>query len=40
MCNYIIKGSDDGVKHSKLLGFWTLSIIRYSENLENTTFRK
>jgi hypothetical protein len=33
------KGSDDGVCHSELLGFWTLSIIRYSKKRENTTFR-
>jgi hypothetical protein len=26
-----IKSSDDGVKHTELLGFWTLSIVRYSE---------
>jgi hypothetical protein len=33
-------GSDDGVYHSELLDFWTLSIVRYSKKLENTTFRK
>jgi hypothetical protein len=27
----ILKGSDDGVQHSKLLGFWTLSSIWYSK---------
>jgi hypothetical protein len=33
-------GSDDGVWHSELLSFWTLSIVRYSKKLKNTTFRK
>jgi hypothetical protein len=33
-------GSDDGVQHSELLSFWTLSIVQYSKKLENTTFRK
>jgi hypothetical protein len=33
-------GSDDGVQHSELLSFWTLSIVQYSNKLENTTFRK
>jgi hypothetical protein len=28
----ILKGSDDGVSHSELLDFWTLSIVRYSKN--------
>jgi hypothetical protein len=28
----ILKGSDDGVQHSELLAFWTLSIVRYSKN--------
>jgi hypothetical protein len=27
----ILKGSDDGVQHSGILGFWTLSIVRYSK---------
>jgi hypothetical protein len=27
-------------KHSELLGFWTLPIVRYFKRLENTTFRK
>jgi hypothetical protein len=26
--------------YSELLSFWTLSIVQYSKNLENTTFRK
>jgi hypothetical protein len=26
----ILKSSDDGVYHSELLDFWTLSIVRYS----------
>jgi hypothetical protein len=26
------KGFDDGVQHSELLGFWSLSIVRYSKN--------
>jgi hypothetical protein len=30
--NQIQKGSDGCVKYSELLGFWTLSIIRYSRN--------
>jgi hypothetical protein len=29
---HILKGSDDGVYHLKLLGFWTSSIIQYSKN--------
>jgi hypothetical protein len=29
---YILKGSDDNVQHPKLLGFWTLSVVRYSRN--------
>jgi hypothetical protein len=33
-------GSDDGVQHSELIGFWPLSIVRYSKKLENTAFRK
>jgi hypothetical protein len=28
----ILKGSDGGVSHSELLGFWTFSIVRYSRN--------
>jgi hypothetical protein len=28
----ILKGSDDGVSHSELLGFWTFSIAQYSSN--------
>jgi hypothetical protein len=28
----VLKGSDDGVSHSELLCFWTLSIVRYSRN--------
>jgi hypothetical protein len=28
----IRKGSDDGVSHSELLGFWTFSIVQYSRN--------
>jgi hypothetical protein len=28
----ILKGPDDGVSHSELLGFWTFSIVRYSRN--------
>jgi hypothetical protein len=28
---YILNGSDDGVEHSGLLGFWNLSIVRYTE---------
>jgi hypothetical protein len=32
--------SDDGVQHSELLSFWTLSIVQYSKKLENTTFWK
>jgi hypothetical protein len=30
--NTDLKGSDDGVSHSELLGFLTLSIVRYSKN--------
>jgi hypothetical protein len=30
--NSILKGSDDGVSHSDLLGFWTLSMVQYSRN--------
>jgi hypothetical protein len=26
-----LKGSDDGVQHSELLGFWTSSIVRKSK---------
>jgi hypothetical protein len=37
---YTLKGSDDGVWHSGLMGFWTLSIIRYSKKQKNTTFWK
>jgi hypothetical protein len=33
-------GSDDGVQHSELLSFWTLSIVQYYKKLENATFRK
>jgi hypothetical protein len=33
-------GSDDGVQHSELLSFWTLSIVQYSKKLKSTTFRK
>jgi hypothetical protein len=33
-------GSDDGVKHSELPSFWTLSIVQYSKKFKNTTFRK
>jgi hypothetical protein len=29
---FLLKGSDDGVLHSELLGSWTLSIVRYSRN--------
>jgi hypothetical protein len=36
----ILMGSDDGVYHSELLSFWTLSMVHYSKKLENTTFRK
>jgi hypothetical protein len=36
----ILMGSDDGVQHSELLSFWTLSIVQCSKKLENTTFRK
>jgi hypothetical protein len=32
--NYSLKGSDEDVEHSELLGFWNLSIVRYSK--ENT----
>jgi hypothetical protein len=35
-----INCSDGAVWHSELLGFWTLPIIRYSEGLKNTAFRK
>jgi hypothetical protein len=28
----ILMGSDDGVQHSELLSFWTLSIVQYSRN--------
>jgi hypothetical protein len=28
---YNLKGSDDGVWHSELLAFWTLSIVRDSK---------
>jgi hypothetical protein len=28
----ILMGSDDGVQHSELLCFWTLSIVQYSKN--------
>jgi hypothetical protein len=28
---YILRGSNDGVLHSELLGFWTLSIAWYSK---------
>jgi hypothetical protein len=28
----VLKGSGDGVEHSELLGFRTLSIVRYSED--------
>jgi hypothetical protein len=31
---------NDGVQHSESLGLWTLSIVRSSKYLENTTFRK
>jgi hypothetical protein len=27
-----LKGSNEDVQHSELLGFWTLSIVRYSRN--------
>jgi hypothetical protein len=27
-------GSDDGVYHSELMGFWTLSIVQYSKILK------
>jgi hypothetical protein len=27
----ILQGSDDGVRRSGLLGFWTLSIVPYSQ---------
>jgi hypothetical protein len=27
---YILMGSDDGVWHAELLGFWTFSIVGYS----------
>jgi hypothetical protein len=27
-------GSDDGVQHSELIGFWTLSIVQYSKILK------
>jgi hypothetical protein len=27
----ILKDSGDGVQHAELLGFWTLSIVRYSK---------
>jgi hypothetical protein len=30
----ILKGSGDGVQHSGLLGFWTLSIVRYSKEYD------
>jgi hypothetical protein len=26
-------GSDDGVQHSELLSFWTLSIVQYSKKI-------
>jgi hypothetical protein len=35
-----LKGSDDGIWHSGLQGFWTLSIVRYSKKQKNTMFRK
>jgi hypothetical protein len=38
----MLKGSDDGL-YSGLLGFWTLSIVRYfvkTKRLRNKTFRK
>jgi hypothetical protein len=35
----MLKGSDDGL-YSGLLGFWTLSIVRYSKKAKKTTFRK
>jgi hypothetical protein len=35
-----LKGSDDGVYHSELLGFffWTSSIVRYSRNQKTERF--
>jgi hypothetical protein len=36
----LLKCSADGVKHSGLLFFFTLSIVRYSKKLENTAFHK
>jgi hypothetical protein len=32
----LLKCSDDGVKHSKYLGFWTLYTVRYSEEHKRT----
>jgi hypothetical protein len=32
----ILNGSDYGVQHLGLLGFWTLSIIWYSEDYKRT----
>jgi hypothetical protein len=34
----ILKGSDDGVQHSELLGFWTLSIVWYSRKWKTRRF--
>jgi hypothetical protein len=38
MILYILNGSDDGVSHSELLGFWTLPIFRYSWNWKTRRF--
>jgi hypothetical protein len=38
--NQANRKDDDKKNVSELPGFWTLSIVRYSKKLENTTFRK
>jgi hypothetical protein len=30
----MLKGSDEGVKHSELLCFWAMSFVRYYKNKE------
>jgi hypothetical protein len=34
----ILKGSDDGVQHSELHGFWTLSVVQYSRKQKTKRF--
>jgi hypothetical protein len=35
---WILKGYDDSLSHSELLGFWTFSIVQYSRNYKTRRF--